>query len=405
MATHARAPSGSFSLSPRGLGVLAAAAAAIAAAWTLGLPELSIVAAAAAAVVVVGAVQVLVRRVPVDLQRTARPSRLEVGEPCEIRLAVTNRSRRASPVIALADDVGRFGAARLLLAPIRPGGSTVATYSLPTDRRGLYQVGPLTMTLHDPFGTARRSRVDHARTSVVITPRTWTLAALPPAPGDEPDHGTHSLTTASTVDEEFATLRDYVPGDDIRRIHWRSSARRGSPVVRQFDVPWQHRTTVIVDLRADRHDDASFERLVSCVASLFELAARRAELIRLVTTEVTPNGFWPAAEVLEEQLDRLAVLAPSPSKVTPGQLLSWLARRSNAGGGRLVSCVGGLVETEQVALADAGRVSGLHMVVSTRGGRGGLAVPGAHLVEWDGTAGLDEVWNPVVLAASRGVSV
>jgi len=402
VAAHARSPSQSFSLTARGAGVLVAAAVAVGIAWTLGLPELSVVAAAAAAVVLVGSIQVLVRRVPLELRRTAHPARLEVGAPCEVRLVVTNRGRRASPVIELTDEVGRFGSARLLLAPVAPAASTVATYSLPTERRGIHHVGPLTTTLHDPFGAARRRRVDPTRTSVVITPRTWPLAALPPAPGDEPDHGTHSLTTASTVDEEFAALRDYVPGDDIRRIHWRSSARRGSPVVRQFDVPWQHRTTVIADLRADRHDDASFERLVSCLASLFSLAARRAELIRLVTTDVTPSGFSPAVEVLEAQLDQLAVLTPSSSRVTPDRLITWLARRSSAGGGRLVSCVGGLLVDEQAALGDAGRTSGLHVVVSTRGGHGGVAVPMAHLVEWDGGTGLDQRWDPVMLAARRG---
>jgi uncharacterized protein (DUF58 family) len=383
--------------------VLAAAAVAVAIAWTLGLPELSVVAAAAAAVVVLGAAQVLVRRVPLEIHRTARPARLQVGTPCEVRLVVTNPGPRASPVLDLADDVGRFGVARLLLAPVRPGASTVATYSLPTERRGLHHVGPLTTTVHDPFGTARRSRVHPTRTSVVVTPRTWPLAPLPPAPGDEPDHGTHALTTASTLDEEFAALRDYVPGDDIRRIHWRSSARRGSPVVRQFDVPWQHRTTIVADLRADRHDDASFERLVSCVASLLELSARRSELVRLVTSEVTPSGFSSAAEVLDEEIDRLAVLAPSSSRVTPGQLVAWLARRSSAGGGRLVTCVGGLLDGEQVALGDAGRSNGVHVVVSTRGGRGGVAIPGARLVEWDGSTGLDERWDPVVGSTSHGV--
>ena len=81
------------------------------------------------------------------------------------------------------------------------------------------------------------------------------------------------MTSSSTVDEEFASLREYVSGDDFRRIHWPSTARLGTPVVRQFDVPWQRRTTVLVDLRAAAHDDRSFERAVTAAASVVELAA------------------------------------------------------------------------------------------------------------------------------------
>lgn len=368
----------------------------------LGLPELSVLAAAAVAVVVIGIAQVLLRNVRLDVLRTARPSRVAQDDPCEIRLAVKSSGRRQSPVVELTDDAGIFGSARLKLAPIRPGATTVATYSLPTNRRGRFLVGPMTVALEDPFGTARRTRVDRRRTAVIVTPRTWPLVAMPPAPGDEPDHGTHSLTTASTVDDEFASLRDYVAGDDIRRIHWRSSARRGTPVVRQFDVPWQRRTTVIADLRADRHDSASFERLMSCVASIFELAAERAELIRLVTTDETSATYRPAEVVLEMQLDRLATLGPSNSHTPPDQLLAWIGRSSTSRGGRVVTCVGGLIAAEQTALADAARPSGLHVVVSTRSGSGGVAVPGALLVEWDGSTGLDEVWNRVMTThASR----
>ena len=169
---------------------------------------------------------------------------------------------------------------------------------------------------------------------------------MPPAPGDEPEHGTHALTSASTVDEEFAALRDYVPGDDVRRIHWRSTARRGNPVVRQFDVPWQRRTTVLLDLRAGP-SEAAFERAVSAAASVVELVSRRDELVRLVTTAGEDSGFVPAAEHLDELLDRLAVVLPLPvQRDRPAPLLAMLGQLGTSGTGRLVTCTAGLNDVD-----------------------------------------------------------
>ena len=204
------------------------------------------------------------------------------------------RGRRRSAVTRIIDDAARFGhgAARRSRrsARVQPASRTTP---LPTTRRGLHHVGPLTTTVEDPFGLARRTHTDTRRAAVVVLPRTWALTPLPSVAGDEPEHGTAALTSASSIDEEFAALRDYVPGDDIRRIHWRSTARRGAPVVRQFDVPWQRRTTVLLDLRAGP-DDSSFERAVSAAASVVQLAARRDELVRLATTGDVDAAFVPA---------------------------------------------------------------------------------------------------------------
>ena len=383
----------SSSLRPTGRGVatLIGGLAAAVAGWLLGLPELTVLATAAAATVLAGAMSVGARRFPLELVRSARPARLQVGEPCEIRLTATNSSNRNSPVVELADDVGRSGRARLMLAPVPPGGRTTATYALPTDRRGVHQVGPLTWTVTDPFGLSTRATVEHRRLAITVTPRTWELAPLPPAPGDEPDHGTRSLTSAATLDEEFASLRDYVPGDDIRRIHWRSTARRGSPVVRQFDVPWQRRTTIVADLRLDRHDDASFERMISVVASLVELAARRDELTRLVSSATGDTGFLEASEHLDDLLDRLTVVEPElRGGEAPGPLVSRSLVAPGAGG-RVVSCIGGVTAAEQSALDIAGQRGGLHVVVSTATG-GEVIVPNAHVVNWDGRDALERVW-------------
>lgn len=376
-----------------------ASLAAAAVAWLLGLPELAVLAAAGLVLVVVALVWVRFGQPDLRIARSARPPRLEVGEPCEIRLVTRNMGYRHSPVVTLEDRVGEHGAARLVLAPLASGDRCVAAYSLATTRRGLHHVGPLTTTIQDPFGLARRARVDARVLTVIVLPRTWQLRTMPSAPGDEPEHGTHALTSASTVDEEFAALRDYVPGDDVRRIHWRSTARRGAPVVRQFDVPWQRRTTVLLDLRGGP-STAAFELAVSAAASVVQLVAGRDELVRLVTTSGLDSGFVPASEHVDELMDRLAVVtAEAPHRLRTAPLLSALDELARARTGRLVTCTAGLNDGDVAGLAASTRGVGLHVVVTTSPTAPACAAPSTVVVGADPARPLDEVWQTAVAAA------
>lgn len=376
------------------LGIGCAAAAGLS--WLFGLPEVAALAAAGMVLLAAAVVWVRFGAPALEVTRAARPPRLELGETCEIRLVTHNAGRRTSPVMMLEDDVGRYGSARLELAPLAPGGRCVATYGLPTSRRGLHHVGPLTTTVEDPFGLARRSRRQTQVLSVIVLPRTSRLTTMPAAPGDEPEHGTHSLTSASTVDEEFAALRDYVPGDDVRRIHWRSTARRGAPVVRQFDVPWQRRTTVVLDLRAGT-DEASFERAVSAAASVVLLAAGQEELVRLMTTDGTDSGYVPAAEHVDELLDRLAVVTVDPPRRDrPEPLLGLLGQLGSTDTGRVVTCTAGLTATDAAGLGRASRGIGLHVVVPTGSGSPTIGAPGIVVVAGDGRRPLSTEWEAAV---------
>lgn len=381
-----------------GVGCVAAAGLA----WLFGLPEVAALAAAGLVLLGVSILWVRVRRPRLAIDRVARPARLEVGDRCEIRLTARNPGQRRSPVLTLVDEVGPHGTAQLELAPLARGERCVATYSMPTTRRGLHHVGPLTTTVEDPFGLARRSRHDDRRLSVIVLPRTSQLRAMPEAPGDEPEHGTHALTSASTVDDEFAALRDYVPGDDVRRIHWRSTARRGAPVVRQFDVPWQRRTVVVLDLRPGV-DDAAFERAVSAAASVLTLVERRDELVRLITTEGADSGFVPASEHLDELMDRLAMVVPVPTdRERPAPLLGMLGQLSGSDSGRVVTCTAGLNDDDVTGLGRATRRIGLHVMVATGPDAPLPRLERMLVVRADGRRDLHDAWESDLAAA--GVS-
>lgn len=363
-------------------------------AWVFGLPEAAVLAVAAAVAVLGAWIWVTARQPHLEIRRTARPARCTVGDGCRIQLDTRNRDRRPSPVVSLRDDVGRHGTAELHLGPLEPGGRALATYTLPTDRRGLQRVGPLRTTVEDPFGLARRTRVDGGHVTVIVLPRTWALAPLPAAPGDEPEDGVPSVVSLSTVDEEFSTLRAYVAGDDIRRIHWPTTARTGSPVVREFDLPWQHRTTILMDVSPHAHDERSFERLVSVAASLVELSARGDELVRLVSTAPERDGsaaFVAASEQHDALLDRLAAIGPD-DKETPGSLVESVRHLAATATGRLVVCTGRL---DAATLAELDLVAGrfgVAVVVATAGRRPAETPTRLRTVVWDGNEQLDVAW-------------
>ena len=403
-----------MSLTRRGVVVVVTGVAVAVLAWLFGLPETAMLSAAALGAVAIAALVVALRPATVQIHRSPRPGRVRVGDGCEIHLTVTNRAGRSSPVITLADHVPGFGHARVALAPIAAGQASTARYSLPTSRRGVQRVGPLTISTEDAFGVVVRRSEAGGTAAVMVLPRTWALAPLAPTIGEEPEHGSRSLTSSSTVDEEFASLREYVSGDDFRRIHWPSTARLGTPVVRQFDLPWQRRTTVLVDLRAAAHDDRSFERAVTAAASVVELAASRDELVRLVTTGGADSGFVPAVAELDELMDRLAVMDTDPGPHRGDQLIATLEHLRRSQVGRAVVCAGWLDGAAAAALDAFGReVPGLVVVQtepdpsvsspsvsSPSRASGAPGAAGAAVVRFDGSRTLSEVWAEGTVAAA-----
>jgi uncharacterized protein (DUF58 family) len=368
--------------------VALAAVALGTAGWVFGQPELAVLGAGTGAVAVAGALYVVAFPLRVEAGRSIRPARVAAGDPCRVAVRVRNSGRLRTPVLRLRDEVGTYGTASLQLAPIPPGVTREALYTFPTRRRGIHRAGPLTVEVEDPFGLVRvRHRRDRTDT-VIVLPRLHRLSPLPAAPGEEPEPGLLALASNSTVDEEFAALRPYVPGDDVRRIHWRTTARLGHPVVRQFDEPWQHRSTIVLDVRAGQHDTDSFERAVSAAASVVALAASHGEYVRLVTTDGRDSGFVAAWDRADELLDQLAVVEPAAR----ASLTATTARLSRGASGRLVVCVGALDAVEGTGLLRMTRAFGLAVVVATRPPVPAPGVGGPALVVFDEGDDLATAW-------------
>jgi uncharacterized protein (DUF58 family) len=223
--------------------------------------------------------------------------------------------RWSSPVLVVRDyfDGGRRSTT-FLLEPVGPSGSISVSYSLPTERRGLFEVGPLELVLEDPFGMAERRMRAAPPTRLVVFPRVEPLV-LPAGRGVNDQRVDHPRAGLVGRHDELYSLRPYAVGDDLRRVHWPSTAHRGELTIRQDQMPGQDELTILLDLRRTVHTDASAERAISVAASVAIAAARAGQTVRLVSTGGLASGF--TSDRRQRSPER------GPAHVT--RLLEWLA--------------------------------------------------------------------------------
>lgn len=256
----------------------------------LGLIELYALAAAAAALV--GASVASVRWPPVQISasRELRPPRVHAGTSSRVELTMRNQEERRSPPLTAIDPFGDREA-RFLLAPLVAGDRRHGAYLLPAERRGVYSLGPLLLERSDAFGLAS-SRTEVAPvTELTVYPRVDDISPLPYTMGQDPLAGTDHPTTLGPAGDELYALRAYEVGDDLRRVHWKSTAKLGELMIRQDEMPWQGRATVVLDLRRAVHTTESLEMAVSAAASIITASWHHRALLRLVTTSGYDTGF------------------------------------------------------------------------------------------------------------------
>jgi hypothetical protein len=360
-------------LTQRGVAVLATSPLFALAAWLFGLPEAAVLSVAAAVLLVAAAVWVKAHEAHLQIKRSALPARSRVGQPCSIQLSTRNLGRRRTAGMLLVEQVEGFGTMWFHLAPLRSAEQSIMSYTLPSRQRGQVVIAPTTVRVQDPFGLLSSDRVVGQATSILILPRLWSLSPLEATVGDQSQTATPPSTHSLSPAEEFAGLREYIAGDDLRRIHWPSTARAGRPILRQDEPLWQHRTTVLLDLRNTAgFDGEAFEQAVSAAASVIELAEQldgpiQDGLIRLVTAAPQTRAllgtqFITASEELGFLHDRLALVeqrSASPS------LLEMLQLLNAQDGGSLIMCTGSTSEAEIADLRHASKRFSSRVLLTT----------------------------------------
>ena len=360
----------------------------VAAGRLFGIFELYLLGAGGAALVIAAAISVARTRLRLDIAREIHPPRVHAGGPSRVELRVGNRGARRSPLLTLRDPVGDGRSASVVVAPLGPDETVKATYRLPTERRGILRVGPLGIEVTDPFGLASATVRGAPVTELTVWPAIDEISALPHTIGDDPHGGDDHPNALTAAGEDFYALRAYVVGDDLRHVHWRSTARRDELMVRQDEMPWQGRATILLDTRADAHTDATFERAVSAAASIVTACSRRRFLLRLVTTGGDDTGSGAGTAHVEQILEHLATVGTDRA----GNLASAaiVLRRAGAGGGALTVLVGGR-SVDADAVLRLRRAFAHSTAVSFHEGVGGRPSPGLLVVDDDHS--FRDVWQ------------
>ena len=207
----------------------------------------------------------------------------------------------------MTDRVQGTNGAQLFLSPLSAEGVARAAYRLPTERRGIVTVGPVDFESTDPFGLALRRFTAQSIGQLVVYPEVIPLPAAPPSPANERRSTTDKPEFLGGRSEEFHALRQYVPGDDIRRINWRASARHDDLIVREDEAPTQNHLTVLLDNSAVP-DGPALDKGAAVAASILTSMRNRTDPFRLITASGHDTGYVRGPAGLDKALSILAIV-------------------------------------------------------------------------------------------------
>jgi uncharacterized protein (DUF58 family) len=218
---------------------------------------------------------------------------------------------------------------------MEPGDIREVSYELACQVRGLYRLGPLRLSKEDPYGLATTTSLVPGHTDLLILPRVESLGSGRPGASGVGAGSSYSPLLASP-DEDDVAVRSFRDGDDLRRIHWPSTAHRSRLMVRQEDHPARRRAVIVVDSREAGHQGSgltgSFEWSVTAAASIAVHLAEHQYLVHLASGEAAVNGQMRQTVEIDDAVALLALAQLGPSQqyeevlrsagqLTPGALV------------------------------------------------------------------------------------
>lgn len=254
--------------------------------YSLGWLELVVVGWACLALVII-AVVYLVGRSAIAIELRVRHRRVVVGERATGDIVVSNPGRTRTLGLTVEIPVGP-GLAEVAIPGIRAGAAVSHEFVIPTVRRGVIPIGPVRTVRADPVGLVRRELVWTGSDELFVHPRTIGIPSM--STGFIRDLEGNPTRDLSNNDVSFHALREYTPGDERRYIHWKSTARTGTYMVRQFEETRRSHLVIALSLAsADYESEEEFEMAVSVAGSLGVRAIRDARTVTVVASETTPE--------------------------------------------------------------------------------------------------------------------
>jgi hypothetical protein len=247
-------------LTPRGIVTLTLGVVALIVGYAAGRDEVLVIAGFALLLVITGAIVVRVRRPRFEVIRLFAPPVVSAGGLTRVTVRVRNIASSASTPLLWNDAIPwAHDTAPHRLDSI-PVGSALrrvraVDYELGPPRRGLYPIGPFVVQFEDPFGMVNAVLALGEPDRLVVVPDVVELPAGGPTLAD--GEGTAQLVQRRvTGNDDDLTTREYRPGDALRRVHWRASARHGELMVRQEEHRSHPDARIVVDTRQSGYPDA-----------------------------------------------------------------------------------------------------------------------------------------------------
>jgi uncharacterized protein (DUF58 family) len=379
-------------LTASGWTVLVLGVAAYVGGWLLGWVELMVVAAGCLIVLVV-AIPFVVGRLTLDVERTLDPERVTVGDRAVAVVRVTNPRRTPVASRTIEEHVGGRPL-RLDIPPLGAGRSTEAVYPLPTARRGVVTVGPALIVKSDLVNLMRREVVQTGTQTLWVHPRVVTLRPLPVGYAKDLEGPTSDASPAGDI--AFHALREYELGDDHRHIHWMSTARTGTLMVRHYVDNRRPNVTAVIDTNIESYiDPAGFDTAIEIAASLgvSSLLADQPVAVWL-DREALIGQNRPAAR--NALLDRLTLAQDAAGTDVADAALH--ALRGESGTSALVVITGNVPTDRFLTMSTVARRSARVILVRVwpKGDRIPGYLPGAKVIDVDTLEQFQAAWSQVI---------
>lgn len=348
------------------------------------------------------------RRPPGDLsvERSIHPTSLACGQRATVGLRLTNRGNRRTGVGRVHEQVdAQLGEAQGFVLPsIEPGGGQQLQYVVTGRSRGAHLLGPIERTVEDPFGLTHRTIADGRVDQLLVLPVVTPLGSAQPPGSGLGSEGETPQMVALHGDEDVS-IRAYHQGDDLRKVHWKTTAHRGELMVRQEDRPSKRSAVVLLDPRRDGHRGPagadSFEWAVDAAASILVRLAELNYSVHLATAETLADLTLDSPGSPPEHLKALAL-----AKTHDGETYRRLrgrAREAVRSGAIVVAVLTDLDDrADEIAAMRQHGASGLAFILDTASFADPHSAPSAR-AELQRAALAGAGWRVVVVRADLSV--